>query len=66
MGVRVIVTDDRDRRQWLELLGRVPLRFGWRSVASMLMDNHFHLFLSTLSRTIGKQADVSSSSPETC
>lgn len=44
---RVIVTDDRDRQKWVELLDRVALRFGWRFFAWMLMDNHFHLFLKT-------------------
>jgi REP element-mobilizing transposase RayT len=44
---RAIVTDDRDRQQWFELLDRVALRFGWRFFAWMLMDNHFHLFLKT-------------------
>jgi len=44
---RVIVADDRDRREWLKLLDRVARRYGWRFFAWMLMDNHFHLFLKT-------------------
>jgi putative transposase len=44
---RVIVHDDRDRREWLKLLDRVAGRYGWRFFAWVLMDNHFHLFLRT-------------------
>ncbi len=46
-GRRVIVRDNRDRREWFNLLDRVVSRFGWRFFAWVLMDNHFHLFLQT-------------------
>ncbi|HUU83854.1 MAG TPA: transposase [Phycisphaerae bacterium] len=44
---RAIVRDDRDRKRWLDTLGRVAERYGWRVSAFALMDNHFHLFLQT-------------------
>jgi REP element-mobilizing transposase RayT len=44
---RDIVRDDDDRTTWLRLLGRVALRFDWRVFAWALMNNHWHLFLST-------------------
>ena len=44
---RRICADDLDRDLWLEVLGRVAERFGWRVLAFCLLDNHFHLFLRT-------------------
>jgi len=44
---RKIVLDDRDRRKWLELLGKAATRRRWRIFAWTLLDNHFHLFLRT-------------------
>lgn len=37
----------RDREQFLGLLGKVVLKFGWRLHAFCLMGNHFHLLLDT-------------------
>ena len=42
---RSIVSDDLDRRQWTDLLGRVASRRNWRFYAWALMNNHYHLFL---------------------
>jgi len=44
---RVIVHGDRDRTDWLRMLGDVAVRYGWRVFSWMLMSNHFHLFLRT-------------------
>ena len=44
---RDIVRDDDDRATWLRLLDRVALRFDWRIFAWALMNNQWHLFLST-------------------
>lgn len=44
---RDVVRDDEDRANWLRLLDRVALRFGWRVYAWALMRNHWHLFLCT-------------------
>lgn len=42
-----IVEDDADRLAWVDLLGRVARRFGWRVQAWVLMSNHYHLVLET-------------------
>ncbi len=44
---RAIFRDDRDRVRFLELLERAVERFGWRVLAYVLMDNHFHLLVQT-------------------
>lgn len=44
---RDIVRDDRDRRKWAALLDVAATRHGWRILAWVLMNNHFHLFLRT-------------------
>ena len=41
---RDIVRDDKDRQEFVRLLGRVATRHGWRVFAWVLLDNHFHLF----------------------
>ena len=42
-----IVTDDRDRFQFLTVLAQVVDRFGWLCHAYCLMDNHYHLLIET-------------------
>ena len=42
-----IVTDDHDRVRWMEYLKEAVLRFALELYAFVLMDNHFHLFVST-------------------
>ncbi|MBW1744137.1 MAG: transposase [Deltaproteobacteria bacterium] len=42
---RSIVSDDLDRQQWTDLLGRVASRRNWRLYAWALLNNHYHLFL---------------------
>lgn len=42
---RAIFLDDRDRRQFLELLGRTQERFGLRVHGYVLMGNHYHLLV---------------------
>ncbi|HLQ44908.1 MAG TPA: transposase [Planctomycetaceae bacterium] len=41
---RDIVRDDKDRQEFVRLLGRIAARHRWRVFAWVLMDNHFHLF----------------------
>jgi len=42
-----IFRDDADRRSWLETLGEVCEKAGWRVHAYVLMSNHYHLLLET-------------------
>lgn len=44
---RVVVRDDRDRKRWLDPLGRVAARRGRRILARPWLSNHFHLYLRT-------------------
>ena len=52
-----IFLDDSDRDIFLDLLGSVVVRFGWRIHAYCLMENHYHLLAETpqtnLSRGMG-------------
>jgi REP element-mobilizing transposase RayT len=42
-----IFLEDRDRRDFMELLGRATQRFNLQIFSFCLMSNHFHLFLRT-------------------
>ena len=42
-----IFLDDRDRRRFLELLGKEIQQQGWLCYAYCLMDNHYHLLIET-------------------
>jgi len=42
-----VYRDDRDRRVFLDVFGRVVDRFGWICHAYCLMSNHYHLLLET-------------------
>jgi REP element-mobilizing transposase RayT len=42
---RAIYLDDRDRRLFLMILGRVARRYGWSFLAYCLMGNHYHFVL---------------------
>ena len=42
-----IFADDDDRRFFLHTLGQACQMTGWRVLAWVLMDNHYHLFLQT-------------------
>ena len=42
-----IFTDDVDRRRFVDTLGEVCGRTGWRVHALVLMSNHYHLLLQT-------------------
>jgi putative transposase len=44
---------DEDRQRFLALLGTVVNRYGWRLYAYCLMDNHYHLALSTPEPNLG-------------
>ena len=48
-GVRrlPIYTSDADYRLFLDILGLVAERFGWRILAYCLMPNHYHLVIQT-------------------
>ena len=46
-GRDAIVADDEDRQVFVDNLGRVCSRFGWRVWAWCLMDNHYHLLVET-------------------
>jgi REP element-mobilizing transposase RayT len=43
----VIVRDDHDRRRFVETMGEVCERMGWRLHAWVLMPNHYHWLLET-------------------
>ena len=43
-----IYLDDRDRRQWLILLGQVCERFNWACHGYCLMSNHYHMVVETI------------------
>jgi REP element-mobilizing transposase RayT len=49
-----IVTDDHDRVKWCDYLKEAVRRFGLDLHAWALMDNHFHLFVSTPLANLGK------------
>jgi len=44
---RAIYLDDHDRRLFVSLLERAARRFRWRLSAYALMNNHFHLIVTT-------------------
>ena len=44
---RPLFRSDRDRRAFLDFLGRAARRFGWSITAWVLMTNHFHLVIQT-------------------
>lgn len=44
--------DDRDRTQFLELLGEAVRRFGWIVSAYVLMSNHYHLLFELTGKTL--------------
>lgn len=44
---RWIFASDDDRHDFLDRLGRVSARHGWRCLAYCLMGNHFHLVVTT-------------------
>ena len=49
-----IFKDDADRRRFLETLGEVCARTGWRVHAFVLMGNHYQMGArSTVSREVG-------------
>ena len=49
-----IVSDDRDRAQFLTILGHVVERYAWRCHAYCLMDNHYHLLIETPKPTLSQ------------
>lgn len=49
-----IYLDDKDREQWLELLGLVCERFNWRCHAWCLMDNHYHVVIETVDGNLSR------------
>jgi REP element-mobilizing transposase RayT len=51
---RAIYRDDRDRRHFCDLLGRVVELFQWRLHVYVLMDNHFHLLVETPEPNLGR------------
>jgi putative transposase len=51
---QAIYLDDADRRFYLELLGAVIRRTGWRCLAFCLMDNHVHLLIETPKPNLGE------------
>ena len=48
-----VFLSDEDRRRFLALLGHVVDRCGWRVYAYCLMDNHYHLALTTPRPNLG-------------
>lgn len=49
-----IVRDDHDRIRWFDYLKEAVRRFGLELYAFALLDNHFHLFLSTPRPNLGE------------
>jgi putative transposase len=50
---RRIFVDDADYRLYLELLGAVVERYGWRVLCLCLMPNHVHLLIETREGNLG-------------
>jgi putative transposase len=48
-----VFVSDEDRHRFLAVLGDVVDRYGWRLYAYCLMDNHYHLALSTPRPNLG-------------
>lgn len=51
---REVFRDDVDRREMLQILGRVVDLFGWQLHAWVLMGNHYHLLLGTPEATLSR------------
>jgi len=51
---QIIYQDDRDRKSFIDNLGRVCLRFDWTVWAWCLMGNHYHLLIETREPTLSK------------
>jgi putative transposase len=49
-----IYEDDADREAFLQLLGAVCQRYGWRCHAYCLMNNHYHLVIETLQPNLSR------------
>jgi putative transposase len=49
-----IYLDERDRRDFLSLLGDVTRRFGWTCHAWCLMNDHYHLMIETADANLGR------------
>ena len=49
-----IFKDDKDRQEFLQLLGRACDRYHWFCHAYCLMDNHYHLLIETGQPTLSK------------
>jgi len=46
--------DDKDRMEWIRVLGQVCDRFNWRCHAYCLMDNHYHFIVETAEENLSK------------
>jgi putative transposase len=57
-----IFTDDHDRERYLELLGAVSRKLGWRCLVYCLMSNHVHLVLEVPDRTLSRGMQLLSGS----
>jgi putative transposase len=51
---KAIFKDDRDRKLFLDILGRVNERFHWICHAYCLMNNHYHLVIETPDGNLSK------------
>jgi len=51
---KAIFQDDDDRELFLETVGKVVERFGWRCHAYCLMNNHYHLLVETPAPTLSR------------
>ena len=49
-----IYDSDKDRIEWLSILGKVCDRFNWRCHAYCLMDNHYHFVVETVEGNLSK------------
>jgi putative transposase len=48
-----VFTSDEDRQRFLDILGEVVDRYGWRCYAYCLMTNHYHLAVTTPEPNLG-------------
>lgn len=50
---RELFVNDRDREEFLKLLGRIAGRYGWQVLGWCLLGTHYHLLVRTPATTLG-------------
>jgi len=51
---QIIFKDNKDKEQFIEILGKASIRFSIEIYAYVLMDNHYHLLLKTKKANLSK------------